>query len=98
MAIPWMAALKAAETLLSSTTARRQAADAARQLQTVESRLAALETHDETTARLLVQLTEELQSLGRASERQARMTRRLTALGIVAVVLSLIALVTAFVR
>jgi hypothetical protein len=98
MAIPWTAALRAAEALLSGTITRRQAADAARQLQTVEERLSALETDDEAARHALSQIADRLQAQAQEIAEQARVTRRLLLLSSVAIAGAVIAIVLALVK
>ena len=93
MAIPWVMAVKAAEALFSSASARRAAATSNRQLQGVTERLAALEKDDEATAQLLVQLTEQVQALTRAAEIQATRVRWLLVATVVSVIVATAALI-----
>lgn len=98
MAIPWVMALKAAESLLSGASARRAAATSARQLQGVTERLAALEKDNEATAQLLVQLTEHVQTLTHAAEVQATRFRWLLVATVVSVIVATAALIVIVAR
>lgn len=95
MGIPWLTAIKAAEALLSGVTTRRAVAASAQQLQSAADRIAALEKHDEATARLLVQLTGQIQSLTQVLDRQAATLRRLTVIAVAAAAVAVAALILA---
>lgn len=95
MAIPWLTAIKAAEALLSGVTSRRAMAESAQQLQSAADRIAALEKNDEATARLLVQLAGQIQSLTQALDLQAARLRRLTVIAVASAAAAVAALIVA---
>jgi hypothetical protein len=98
MAIPWIAALRAAEALLSGAAARRAAAASDQRMQSATERLAALEKDSEATAQLIVQLTEQIEALARTTDTLASRLRWLLVATIVSVILGSIALIVALVR
>jgi len=95
MGIPWLTAIKAAETLLSGVTARRAMAASAQQLKSAADRIAALEKNDEATAQLLVQLAGQIQALTQMLELQSARLRRLTVIAVASAAVAVAALIVA---